>query len=129
MADSVSRRSFLRHAASAPAAGLAGPPALAETPKRAWIIVGVNWEYNDEYTYPDGERALPKVYFDEQVAAAECQRLCQEFFEQATPLDWEVDFGSYQDELPDDATEDTVTWEQLRQAGYPDPYYVQEMEA
>jgi hypothetical protein len=128
MADSVSRRGFLRHAACAPVAGVAGSPAVAEPIQQAWIIIGVNWEYNDEYTYPDGEQALPKVYLDQKAAEAECQRLCQQFFEQATPLDWEVDFVEYEPELPDDVSEETVTWDQLRQAGFPEPYYVQEME-
>jgi hypothetical protein len=125
MGNQISRRAFLGQTAVAPAAGIAATP---ERPQEAWVIVATNWQYNDEYTYPEGEEVLPKVYFDQQAAEEECRRMCEQFFAGQTPLDFEVDFESYRHELPKDVTEETVTWEQLCSAGFPAPYYVQEME-
>lgn len=42
--DSISRRAFFGQAAAAPAAGLIE---AAERPKRAWIIVALNWDWLD----------------------------------------------------------------------------------
>ena len=128
MAKQISRRAFLGQAATAPAAGMAREPTPAEQPKQAWVILRVGWEYNDEYSYPEGAQALPKIYFDRPEAEAECQRLCQKFFREATPLDFEVDFEFYRGVLAEDVTEETATWEQLCSAGFPAPYYLQEME-
>ena len=126
MAHQISRRAFLGQAASAPAAAVVNIP--SQRSKQAWVIAEVNWQYNDEYTYAEGEQTLPKVYFDRQEAETECQRLCEQFFENVTPLDWEVDFEFYRDHLPEDCAEESATWEQLRKAGFPAPYRVLEME-
>ena len=125
MLNPMTRRSFFGRAAVAPVAGMAATP---ELPKQAWVIVTPNWQYNDEYTYAEGEDVLPKVYFDQHEAEAECQRRCRQFFTTQTPQDFEVCFELYRDGFPEDATEETVTWEQLRNAGFPQPYWVKELE-
>ena len=92
-------------------------------------IVTPNWQYNDEYNYAEGEEVLPKVYFDQQRGRSRMPPalravLC------TTRRRWTSRwiFSSYRDELSEDATEDTVTWEQLLQAGFPEPFSVQELE-
>lgn len=48
-------------------------------PERAWIILEQNWEHNDEFYVPDGERANTELYYVESEATAECLRLTEEF--------------------------------------------------
>lgn len=126
MFEKLTRRMFFRRGASAPVAGLLKE---ADRPQKAWIIVELGWEYNDEFTYQEGEYPLPKVYFDRQEADRECARRCREFFAAQTPEEFEVDFDQYRPDLPPGATPQSVTWEQLREAGFKQPYIVQEMEA
>jgi hypothetical protein len=125
MSHPISRRAFLGQTAVAPVTSVATSP---QRPTQAWVIVTPNWRYNDEYNYAEGEEVLPKVYFDQHEAEAECRRLCEQFFTQQTPLDFEFDFQSYRDELPDGVTEEDVTWEQLVKAGFPAPFSIQELE-
>lgn len=125
MGDHLSRRDFLQPAAVPVVA--AGAPG-SELPKQAWVIIVLGWEYNDKYAYPEGEYVQPKLYFDKSQAEAECGRLCDAFFAAETPQEFGVDHMLYLGELPDDVDEDSITWEQLRAAGFPHPYYIQQME-
>jgi hypothetical protein len=110
----VSRRGFVQTVACADTR-LAAP-----LPRRAWTILGVNWEYNDEFCYEAGAFLEPKMYFDEQEAIAACQKLCAEFFVQS-PQEFEPCWIAYE------VDPDTATWDDLRQAGFPDPYSVKEL--
>lgn len=128
--NNYSRRDFFRRAATATALGAAAPSDSQPLPKQAWIIVALGWEYNDEFSYPEGEHPVGKVYFSPTEAAAECRRFCDEFFQSQTPAEFEADFVLY---LGDracsfDFDDRLVTWDQLRAAGFPDPYSVQQME-
>lgn len=117
----VSRRGFFRHAAGSAAAGAAaGQAGPSPPPSRAWTILGINWEYNDEFCFEAGEFIEPKVYFDEQEALAACQKLTAEFFGQS-PQEFEPCWQAYE---VDPAT---ATWDDLRREGFPDPYYVKEL--
>ena len=105
-------------------------PAPSLIPQRAWVIVELGWEYNDEFTYAEGEVPRTTLFFDQALADAECQRLCAGFFAAETPAEFEVDFASYFDEAEHRGFEErTVTWETLRERGFPDPYYVLELSA
>ena len=99
-------------------------------PQRAWVIAEVGWEYNDEFTYAEGAFPRTQLYFDKAHADAECERLCVEFNAAETPAEFEVDFTTYFDEAAHrDFDEHAVTWEALRERGFPDPYYVLELDA
>lgn len=90
----------------------------------AWIVLALDWEYNDEFTYPtDGFHPRPQVHLDRGQAEAECRRLCDEFVTQTypTPQAFEPDWELY------DCDPATATWDELRAAGFPDPYLVQEV--
>ena len=114
----LSRRQFFQHAAVAPLAAAGAP---TEKPDKAWIIVEVGWEYNDEFTYEQGESPRLIVYFNREEADAECKRLCDEFFAQQSPQEFPVYFECY--EVPD-----TASWEELLEAGFPDPFSVMELQ-
>lgn len=92
-----------------------------QPPQRAWTIVGVNWEYNDEFCYEAGEFVGSKVYFDESEAKAECRKLCDAFFSES-PQDFQPCWDAF------DVDPDTGTWDDLRKAGFSDPYSVKELE-
>src|SRR6266852_7948665 len=116
--ERVSRRSFFRNAVTATAVGAAQAVEAAtgpgtQTPQRAWTIVGVNWEYNDEFCYEAGEFVESKVYFNEEEAKAECKKLCDAFFGQS-PQQFEPCWHAY------DVDPETATWDDLRQDGFPD---------
>ena len=118
--EPMSRRAFFGRAAAAPAAAAVsrGP-----APARAWVICEQGWEYNDEFTYPEGERVGDRVYFDRAEADRECRRRCEAFFAGESPQAFEADFAAY------DGDRDTATWDDLRAAGFPDPHRVQELSA
>jgi len=105
-------------------------PESPPTPQRAWVIVELGWEHNDEFTSAEGEYPLTQLFFDKALAEAECQRLSAEFFAAETPTEFEVDFAAYLDEAEHHSfDEHAVTWEALRERGFPDPYYVLELGA
>lgn len=116
-----SRRGFFQSGASA-TLGMALPTAA---PPCAWIIVALNWEYNDEFSYMDGESPRTELFYDRCAADIACQRLCDEFFQAQTPVELEFDWDIYF--FPDDVDEETLTWAEARAAGFPDPYYVLEL--
>lgn len=123
--NEASRRRFIRSAVGAAASSAAltvGAAAslAAQLPRRAWTILGVNWDYNDEFCYEAGEFIEPTVYFDEQEAIAACRKLCAEFFGQS-PQEFEPCWDAYE------VDPDSATWDDLRQAGFPDPFYVKEL--
>lgn len=82
----------------------------------------LDWEYNDEFTYSEGNSLRSQMYLDKAAADAECQRLCAEFFAAETPIEFDVDFEGYHFA---DRDPETTTWEELCAAGFPDPYFVQ----
>ncbi len=97
-------------------------------PQRAWVIVELGWEHNDEFTSAEGEYPRTQLFFDKALADVECQRLSAEFFTAETPTEFEVDFAAYLDEAEQrNFDELTITWEGLRARGFPDPYYVLEL--
>jgi len=124
-ARAVSRRGFLQCGGAVTGGAVRTPAAdsvhAASIPRRAWTIVGINWEYNDEFCYEAGEFLEPKVYFDEAEAHAGCRKLCDEFFAQS-PQEFEPCWQAY------DVDCETATWDELRQAGFPDPFSVKELE-
>lgn len=121
-----SRRAFLSRAAAGPAAGLV--PSTA-SPRKAWILVALGWEYNDEFAYPEGEYPQSVLYDNRAAADAECRRLCDEFFAAQTPEEFEIDWESYLPGCYDRPgfDESAVSWDELREAGFPDPFYVLEL--
>jgi hypothetical protein len=129
MPDPISRRAFFGQAAVAPAAGLLHP--VVEKPKSAWIIVMLNWEYNDENSYQQGEMPLDRLFYDKEEADRECQRLCDEFFGREPTEEFSPEVENYMWGTPEYARPDfdpaDVTWDQLRENGFPDPYYVMEI--
>jgi hypothetical protein len=58
----VSRRAFFGRMLSGCGFGIA----LKETvqPEKAWIVVALGWEYNDEFAYSEGEYLQPSVFYD-----------------------------------------------------------------
>lgn len=82
----------------------------------------LGWEYNDEFTYPEGEFLRSKLFLDKASADAECERLCAEFFAAKMPDEFEVDIDTFHLADRDPAT---ITWDELRIAGFPDPFSVQ----
>jgi len=133
--NSVSRRGFFAQLFTAGAGAVArvvssAVPESPPTPQRAWVIVELGWEHNDEFTSAEGEYPLTQLFFDKALAEAECQRLSAEFFAAETPTEFEVDFAAYLDEAEHHSfDEHAVTWEALRERGFPDPYYVLELGA
>ena|SRR6516225_1420936 len=117
MSNPISRRGFFQTMGSTAAGTVTGQQPL---PERAWIILAINWVYNDEYHFPEGESADHHVYFDEQQAQAACQKLCAAFFADS-PQEFQPLWDMY------DVDPDTATWDDLRRDGFPDPYYVQEL--
>lgn len=119
----VSRRAFFGQAATA---GLL--PHLAR-PRQAWIIVALDWQYNDEFTWPEGQCPQQTLYYDRTLADAECRRLCDAFFASQTPEEFEVDWSLYAPSRVSQSgfDESTVTWDEVRALGFPDPYFVLEL--
>lgn len=119
----VSRREFFGQAATASLV-----PGIAR-PRQAWIIVALGWEYNDEFHYPEGQYPQPRLFYDRPEADATCRRLCDAFFAEQSPEEFEVDWSLY---APPRASErgfdeSTVTWDEVRAEGFPDPYFVLEL--
>lgn len=126
-AESVSRRGFFGHAVGATAAGIGQAIGGAaghgiHSPPQAWIIMCLAWQYDDEYSFQEGEFACGKVYFNKPEAETDCRALCETFFQESPE-----EFGVRWDEYALDP--DTATWADLREAGFPDPYYVMELES
>ena len=118
----LSRRGFFRHSGASAALGMALP---ATEPPRAWIIVALNWEYNDEFSFVEGESPQTDLFYDQSTAETACRRLCDEFFNAQTPAELEFDWDTYF--YPDDFDEEALTWAEARAAGFPDPYHVLEL--
>ena len=60
-----SRRNFVAGLMGAGAAETAMTVDPPHGRRKAWIIVQLGWEYNDEYCYETGDvQPLSKVYFD-----------------------------------------------------------------
>ena len=126
--DTVSRRSFFTHVFTAGAGAVArvvtaaGPTQNTIAPQEAWVITELGWQYNDEVSSPEGEFLRTKMFLDKAAAEAECQRLCAEFFAAETPDEFEVDLEGFHLAERDRST---ITWDELRAAGFPDPFSVQ----
>jgi len=67
------------------------------------------------------------VFYDRTQADAECRRLCEAFYAAQTPEEFEPDWNEYFLEYGRDFDESSVSWDQLRAAGFPEPYLVQEL--
>ncbi len=87
------------------------------------MITELGWEEIDGYTYAEGESTHSRLFYDRAAAEAECRRLCEAFFAAWTPVEFKVDCEAYHQ--PGD--DETVTWAELREAGFPDPYYVHQL--
>lgn len=126
MTAPVSRRTFFGQAALAPVAAVVPPVAR---PARAWIIMAIHWEYNDEWSYAEGTTPRTELYYDRDQAQAACQQLCDEFFTAAYPLpiDFVPNWNDYDFARHPDFDEETVTWDELRAEGFPDPFFVQKL--
>jgi hypothetical protein len=122
--EPLSRRAFFGQTLSGCGLGLAGN---ASAPEKAWIIVALGWEYNDEWTGQEGEYPQREIYYDKGAADAECQRLVAEFFARETPSEFQIDWSFYFPDGVDD--EAAITWDDVRVEGFPDPYYVMELTA
>lgn len=121
----LSRRQFLSQAP----AGTVAVLVAAEPPPRAWIIMEADWEFNDQYSYADGERAGGTLYYDRPAAEAECRRLNEEFYARETPDEFQLDWTLYfPGDLPDGKSEDEITWADVKAAGtWRDPYWIREL--
>ncbi len=110
------------------------PPAATVTPvvepvpgpQRVWILLGTEWENNDELTYAVGTSPEPVWYPTADAAHVACARRNHQFYtvDYPTPADFEPDWDDYGGP-PDDPT--AVTWDELRAAGFSDPYTVGEL--
>lgn len=128
--DPISRRGFFGQAAVAPAAGLiqSGP---VERPKRAYAIMEVGWEYNDEFcTEVDGGHLHPRLYYYKAEADEECRKLSEKW-PGMTPYEWSPPESAVQDALEHSgkASEEELTWADYYESGFPAPYYVVELES
>ncbi len=121
----ASRRAFFGQMASGCGFGVA--LSQAPPPEKAWIIVALGWEHNDEWAFEEGEFPQPQVYYDKTLADAACQRQVEDFFDLETPAEFDIDWAYYFPDGVDD--EQAVTWEQVRAAGFPEPFYVMELTA
>ena len=119
----VSRRGFFQQAAAAPAATASAIGGELRLPAKAWIIVALGWDHDDEICYPEGQYPQSKLYYDRAAAEAECDRLCRELYAEMPPQDFDPDFLGY------DCDPESATWEDLLDGGFPTPYFVLELEA
>jgi hypothetical protein len=86
----LNRRSFLASLMAGPAAAKAcegSPPVPADEP-RIWVLVGVNWEHNDEANYPVGGYLTEHVYTDKGLADSVCSDLIRRFRDSDDPDDY-----------------------------------------
>jgi hypothetical protein len=80
------RRRFLAGPLASPATAISGgTPTAATGQQRIWVIVGVNWAYNDEYNYSEGSFLTEYAFPDKQTAERKCQELIREFRQQEDP--------------------------------------------
>jgi hypothetical protein len=84
------RRRFLAGLMTGPAGVLVATPpnGLPQSQEKVWVIVGVNWEYNDEVNSPAGEFVTEHVYTDKALADKVCAELVQRFRESDDPDDY-----------------------------------------
>ena len=124
--NDLSRRGFLSTAVGAGATGIIpASESPQQFPERAWIIMEQRWQYSDEFYLADGGCARLTLFYSKDEAAAECRRLCEEFFATESPEEYSDEMESYLDSDSYDPAE--VTWDQLRDAGYEGPYRVEEL--
>lgn len=98
-------------------------------PARVWTVLERNWVYEDGTFFPAGTYPLPTYYCDRPRAAAECARLCQQFYEESTPEQFGLDWDWYFPERGPDFDPDAVTWDEMLAADFPEPYIVRELTA
>jgi hypothetical protein len=86
----LNRRSFLASllAGSAAATTCDGPPPVSTDEPRIWVLVGVNWEHNDEANYPVGGYLTEHVYTDKGLADRVCSDLIRRFRDSDDPDDY-----------------------------------------
>ena len=72
------RRKFLTGLLASPAVALAAPtPPIAE--RKIWVIVGVNWVHNDEWTYAEGDLHTDHAFREKESADRKCAELIEAF--------------------------------------------------
>jgi hypothetical protein len=80
------RRKFLAGLLAGPAATLADQPLISNAgEQRIWVIVGVNWEHNDEANYQAGDCLTEHVYSDKALADKICSELIRQFCDSDDP--------------------------------------------
>lgn len=121
----LSRRQFFGQTPVGTLAALAA----TEPPPRAWIIMQADWEFNDQYSYADGEIVGTTLFYDRSAAETECWRLNDEFYARETPDEFQLDWTYYfPDDLPAGKSEDEITWDDVKAAGYwKDPFSIREL--
>jgi hypothetical protein len=84
------RRRFLASLLAGPAAATLseGPPPVPADEQRIWIIVGVNWEHNDELNYSVGDYLTEYVFTDKSLADKICSDLIRQFRDSDDPDDY-----------------------------------------
>jgi hypothetical protein len=55
------------------------PSAAPAGARKIWVIVGLNWGYNDEYSYPEGDYLTEHAFADKATADQTCGQLIEEF--------------------------------------------------
>jgi len=86
------------------------------------------WEHNDEISYASGELAHATLYYAQDAAETACQQLNDEFYAEQTPAEFDLDWQLYfPDGWPDELDVDAVTWDQVKAAGWSDPYFLREL--
>jgi hypothetical protein len=72
---------------ASPAAALApDPPAPATSGlQKVYVIVGVNWNYNDEYSYAQGQYLTENIFIDKAAAERHCRKCIEQFYEEEDP--------------------------------------------
>lgn len=123
MAISLSRRQFFSRAPAGAVAAL-----VAHPPPRAWIILELNWQYNDEFSYSEGEFAHFTLYYDRAAAESACAEFNSAFYAAQSPARFEIDWATYfPDGLAEGQTESDITWNDVKERGWNDPYFVHEL--
>lgn len=124
---SMKGKEIFGQAAAGTASGMLG----AGRPRQAWIVVEQGWEYNDEFHYPEGEYPRSRLFSQRTDAEAECRRLCERFYAEQTPAEFEVDWSAYGPDrlFAPGGDEESVTWQEIREQGFPEPFFVMELTA
>ena len=82
----LNRRKFLGGLLAGPAAALSGQtPPLPDKDRKVWVVVGVNWVYNDEFNYQEGDFLTEHLFPDKELADRKCAELIRKFCDEEDP--------------------------------------------